>query len=670
MKNIISIVVLFVSFVANSQSSSDCEGAISICQNQTTVGANTFNNTGAINDENNASCWSGTGMAGSAWYSFSPETAGQLGFELTPTGGTDYDFALFDITNGCANMQELSCNFSLEFGSTGMDDDSGDWSDDFFFYEDCSCDCPNTNNEDCNPWNDAVTVDPTHTYVLMINYYSGSNDGFTFDFQFEPGLVSINDNIPPEVETITTPNCGENTITVDFTELVLCSSIQASDFTVTGPGGPYVVTGVDLSQCNSGMVSQVVLTLDNAFVTTGSYNLNAVNIEDKCGNVLLPPGDDTPFSISTVINPLISGNLDFCSGDSTNLTASPAGSGYSYLWSFGGETSNTVYANAAGTYSVTITTACATDNTSVLINELNCLSACDSGSDILASGGDGNYSWQEWTSVTTTTAIVTEQECIDCPSSSANYGGFSFGCFCTPYTGCSQANCTTTASGWSTYATGPISAYPSAYPIQLIDGSGEVFSIPSLASLNTCVIIALPVELGSFELSCRGEAVLIDWMSVSEVNNDYFLIEKSYNGGTYQFVGTVDGVGNSTNENFYEFFDFKANNFENTYYRLSQIDFDGHKNIIYSGGINCSNDDISIFPNPFNDEIIVELGDFLKNSNGKIEIYNTLGQRIVNLSIEKNESLVRLNTEELSEGIYVVKVYSDKLTYVERLIKK
>jgi len=58
-------ILLFVSNSGFSQSSSDCEGAIPICQNQVTIGPNTFNNTGAVNDESNASCWSGTGAGGS-----------------------------------------------------------------------------------------------------------------------------------------------------------------------------------------------------------------------------------------------------------------------------------------------------------------------------------------------------------------------------------------------------------------------------------------------------------------------------------------------------------------------------------------------------------------------------------------------------------------------------
>lgn len=61
-----------------------------------------------------------------------------------------------------------------------------------------------------------------------------------------------------------------------------------------------------------------------------------------------------------------SGSTTFCSGDSLEITA-PAGPGYSYLWS-SGETSQSIYANASGNYSVVVSTSLTCSASSPAVN--------------------------------------------------------------------------------------------------------------------------------------------------------------------------------------------------------------------------------------------------------------------------------------------------------------
>lgn len=88
---------------------------------------------------------------------------------------------------------------------------------------------------------------------------------------------------------------------------------------------------------------------------------------------------------------------------------------------------------------------------------------------------------------------------------------------------------------------------------------------------------ALPVKLIDFNTECDGERVELIWSTASEINNDYFTVEKSLNGYTYEKVDNVEGAGNSNYENYYSYIDPVPYTSELIYYRLSQTDYDGHK---------------------------------------------------------------------------------------------
>ena len=76
------------------------------------------------------------------------------------------------------------------------------------------------------------------------------------------------------------------------------------------------------------------------------------------------------------------------------------------------------------------------------------------------------------------------------------------------------------------------------------------------------------------------------WSTESEHNNDFFTIEKTIDGHTFEDIGYIEGSGNSTTLNNYSFID---NNIVNdiNYYRIIQTDYDG--NSTYSDLISIDN---------------------------------------------------------------------------------
>jgi len=85
---------------------------------------------------------------------------------------------------------------------------------------------------------------------------------------------------------------------------------------------------------------------------------------------------------------------------------------------------------------------------------------------------------------------------------------------------------------------------------------------------------ALPIDLLYFEASTVERGVQLVWSSSAEINNDFYTIERSFDGHTFEVVTTVDGAGNSAEKLVYQFED-RPNYYGNVFYRLSQTDFDG-----------------------------------------------------------------------------------------------
>ena len=88
-----------------------------------------------------------------------------------------------------------------------------------------------------------------------------------------------------------------------------------------------------------------------------------------------------------------------------------------------------------------------------------------------------------------------------------------------------------------------------------------------------------------------------------------------------------------------------------------------------TGETNFTSTNIEVFPNPvINDEIKVSL----RKENASIvsyEIYNTLGNKIMNKSIIGKTSEINVDLMKVSEGIYILKVFTEDMVYSKKIIK-
>jgi hypothetical protein len=169
----------------------------------------------------------------------------------------------------------------------------------------------------------------------------------------------------------------------------------------------------------------------------------------------------------------------------------------------------------------------------------------------------------------------------------------------------------------------------------------------------------LPVQLIYFNGELMEDNVLLSWQTASEINNEKFIVEKSFDANNWFQIAEVKGAGNSANVLNYSFFD-DALILGTQYYRLTQIDFDGTKETFKAidvSKIATAPFEIKVFPNPMNEEVKVS---FFADKQGysRFRIYAESGQEMYFglVGTLQGENSFSFNTSHFAEGIYVFKI--------------
>jgi hypothetical protein len=85
------------------------------------------------------------------------------------------------------------------------------------------------------------------------------------------------------------------------------------------------------------------------------------------------------------------------------------------------------------------------------------------------------------------------------------------------------------------------------------------------------------VNWGEISIDQKGESNIITWMTRKEENNDRFIVEKSIDGLKFYGIGLITGAGTKTIATHYIFTDKEIES-GTCYYRIRQVDFEGHNN--------------------------------------------------------------------------------------------
>ena len=144
------------------------------------------------------------------------------------------------------------------------------------------------------------------------------------------------------------------------------------------------------------------------------------------------------------------------------------------------------------------------------------------------------------------------------------------------------------------------------------------------------------------------------WITASEQNNDFFVVEKSLDGFNWNQIGKVVGKGNSSEETDYAFRDHTPS--ATAYYRLAQTDFDGTVSagpvvkVVYSSTAS----EASLYPNPATDRIVVTnlLATGFESGDKTFVVTDLSGRQWMRITKSSPDSEEIINVSELPAGIY------------------
>ncbi|MEM7162184.1 MAG: T9SS type A sorting domain-containing protein [Bacteroidota bacterium] len=174
----------------------------------------------------------------------------------------------------------------------------------------------------------------------------------------------------------------------------------------------------------------------------------------------------------------------------------------------------------------------------------------------------------------------------------------------------------------------------------------------------------LPVELLNFYVEPIDGIVQCNWTTLSEINNDYFLIEKSRDGRAWSHIEKVAGHGNSSQSINYQSFD-RSPWSGNSYYRLTQVDYDGTTTVYDPLSIYIDPfGNVKIFPNPTDSELTIS---FKENEHFQIELLSSQGQ-IVEIPYESNGFSFQFDLSKLAKGVYFIKLFNQNESKVQRVV--
>lgn len=177
--------------------------------------------------------------------------------------------------------------------------------------------------------------------------------------------------------------------------------------------------------------------------------------------------------------------------------------------------------------------------------------------------------------------------------------------------------------------------------------------------------ISLPIELLYFNAEPCQDGVCLKWETATEIDNDYFTLERSYDGINYNNLANTPGSGTTNTPKSYFYTD------ENPgtgiiYYKLKQTDYDGKFEYFPPVSVNISENKVEleinkIYPNPFQSSFTIEFN-MTSEEEINIQVINANGQVVIQRSEYAYEGLNQIRIDDdrdLAAGYYYCTLSSE-----------
>jgi hypothetical protein len=179
----------------------------------------------------------------------------------------------------------------------------------------------------------------------------------------------------------------------------------------------------------------------------------------------------------------------------------------------------------------------------------------------------------------------------------------------------------------------------------------------------------LPIQLASFTGRATANGVMLEWMTLSEINNYGFEVQMS-----------PAGHGTTNIPHTYQY--LLVNPPPSAFYRLKQIDLDG--TFWFSEGIHVIANPTHVpgsdlpealalhqsYPNPFNPSTTIRY-DLPLATHATVEVFNTVGERVATLVNEQRPAgrhILTFVAEGLPSGVYFCRLQTVVGTHIIRMM--
>lgn len=263
-------------------------------------------------------------------------------------------------------------------------------------------------------------------------------------------------------------------------------------------------------------------------------------------------------------------------------------------------------------------------------------------------------------------------------------------------------NCDNT-TGLTTYAFSLSGGYPAFMPGASYTLSGEIsgdgffpgapgYQTPAIGDATTWFLTATDeygcsatvsattncekgnyVSWLSFTGKVQDNGNLLKWVTASEVDNDYFMVERSFDGANFTEISRTNGAGTSYVTNSYQYLDQTAPS-GISYYRITQVDFNGQSSATEVIALTRNRVEFSIgsvVPVPASSFVTLTVN-AVESKGITISLFDVAGRFVASQQDQVHDGVntISVDVRTLPAGMYFVTVTDGTYTATEKLVKE
>ncbi len=205
-----------------------------------------------------------------------------------------------------------------------------------------------------------------------------------------------------------------------------------------------------------------------------------------------------------------------------------------------------------------------------------------------------------------------------------------------------------------------------------VGGTGSTVSLETVEGYID-ITGGLPVELRAFDATPTNDAIALTWATDSESNFEGFEVQRSIDGNNFSIIAWLDARGNEAQGASYGYADSDATSGKTYYYRLQMWDFDAsseYSNVI-SARIEGRGPVIEVFPNPTHHEAVLAFENFTEiDAPVLVTIHDNMGRTVqqLNYPVQAGKNIIHLNVNNLSAGMYTIRLEQGEYFATRKLI--